>query len=186
MAIYRLGEGSGLRSPKIALTAFVADDSHVIGDVSIGERVSVWFGAVLRGDSGAIRIGAGSNIQDGAILHSSPGQDLDVGVDVTVGHQAVLHGCTIGDGCLIGIQAVVLDGAVIGRGSLVAAGALVTAGSEFPARSLIMGSPARLVRELLPDQQLRVADNAARYVKQTRIYRDTLERIDVCAVEPQW
>ena len=173
MAIYRLGA----KSPQVARSAFVADDARVIGDVVLEERCSVWFGAVIRGDNAAIRIGAASNIQDGAILHGSPGCVLTVGSGVTVGHGAKLHGCTIGDRALIGIQAVVLDKVVVGAESLVAAGAVLVPGKEYPPRSLIIGSPATVKRPLTATEVARLADNGARYVRDAGTYLETLERI---------
>src|SRR5690606_7006550 len=148
MAIYEL-EG---RAPQLAASAWVADSAQVMGDVTLGENVSVWFGSVLRGDTSSLHIGAGSNIQDGSVLHADPGQPLVVGERVTVGHQVMLHGCTIGDESLIGIGAVVLNGAKIGKNCLVGAGALVTEGKEFPDGSMILGSPAKVVRQLTPEQ----------------------------------
>lgn len=172
MAIYKLdGE-----SPRIADTAWVADSAQVIGRVELGEDASVWFGAVLRGDNEWITIGRGSNIQDGSVLHTDMGSPLSIGADVTVGHQVMLHGCTIGDGSLIGIQAVVLNGARIGRNCLVGAGALVTEGKEFPDGSLIMGSPAKAVRQLTSEQVERLALGARHYVENARRYRDGLEK----------
>lgn len=173
MSIYRLRG----KAPIVGSHVYVAEDARVIGDVVLEDRCSVWFGAVVRGDNGPIRIGAASNVQDGAILHSSPGRRLIIGAGVTVGHQAMLHGCTIGDRALIGIQAVILDGAVIGRDCLVAAGAVVPEGKEFPPRTLIMGTPARAVRELLPEEVERLGDNAIRYVRDAADYLATLERV---------
>src|SRR3954463_7648446 len=134
--------------PRISPSAFIADTASVIGHVILGEDTSVWPGAVIRAESEPITIGEGSNVQDNAVLHVDPGVPMTIGRRVTVGHQVMLHGCTIGDGCLIGIQAIVLNHAVIGEQSLVAAGAIVTEGKSFPPRSLIMGAPAKVVREL--------------------------------------
>jgi carbonic anhydrase/acetyltransferase-like protein (isoleucine patch superfamily) len=144
MAIYEL-DG---RVPKLRPGAWVADSAQVIGEVELGEQASVWFGVVIRGDTETIRIGRNSNIQDLSVLHADLGKPLTIGEDVTVGHQVMLHGCTIGDGSLIGIQAVVLNDAVIGRNCLVGAGSIVTEGKTFPDNSLILGSPARVVRTL--------------------------------------
>ena len=138
MALYRLGDDV----PQIASNAFVAPEATLIGKVTLAERASVWFGAVIRADNEPIRIGEASNIQEGAVLHADPGFPLEIAANVTVGHQAMLHGCTIGEGSLIGIQAVVLNGAVIGKGCLVGAGAIVTERKVFPDRSLIPGAPA--------------------------------------------
>ncbi|WP_428977556.1 gamma carbonic anhydrase family protein [Oricola cellulosilytica] len=128
--------------------AFVADDAKVIGKVTLGEDSGIWFGCVLRGDGERITIGARSNVQEHCVFHTDPGFPLEVGEGCTIGHRAMLHGCTIGDNTLIGIGAIVMNGARIGRNSLVGAGALVTEGKEFPDGSLIVGSPARAVREL--------------------------------------
>lgn len=175
MSVYRLGA----KVPAVAPSAFVADDARVVGDVTLGERASVWFGAVARGDNGHIAVGDDSNVQDGAILHSSPGHVLRIGRGVTVGHQAMLHGCDIGDGSLIGIQAVVLDGAKVGARSLLGAGAIVTAGMVVPEESLVLGAPARVVRPLRPDELARLADNAARYVRDAACYRAEMVEVPV-------
>ena len=174
MAIYRLGESS----PSIATTAWVADSAQVIGDVHLSEDASVWFGAVLRGDNTRLHIGRRTNLQEGAIVHSDVGYPVHLGDDVTVGHQAMLHGCTVGEGSLIGIQAVVLNGARIGRHCLVAAGAVVTEGKEFPDGSLIMGAPAKVVRELTPAQIEGLARSAASYVAKAQRFRTELVRVD--------
>ena len=134
--------------PVIPASAFVADTASVIGRVFLGEDTSVWPGAVIRADSEPIAIGDGSNVQDNAVLHVDPGVPMTIGRRVTVGHQVMLHGCTIGDGSLIGIQAIVLNHAVIGQYCLVAAGAIITERKTYPDRSLIMGAPAKVVREL--------------------------------------
>lgn len=136
------------RRPVLKGRCWVAPGAHVIGEVTLGQGASIWFGAVVRGDNTPISIGEGSNIQDGAILHSDPGFPLTLGNRVTVGHKAMLHGCTIGQGSLIGMGATVMNGAVVGAQSLVAANALITEGKSFPPRSLIVGSPARVIRQL--------------------------------------
>jgi carbonic anhydrase/acetyltransferase-like protein (isoleucine patch superfamily) len=138
----------GHHVPRIDPTAFVAPGARVVGDVELAARSSVWFNAVLRGDSDRVRVGEGSNIQDGAVLHTDAGSPCLVGEACTIGHRAVVHGCRIADGCLIGMGAIVLSNAVIGAHSLVAAGALVPQGKTFPPRSLLVGSPAKLLREL--------------------------------------
>jgi carbonic anhydrase/acetyltransferase-like protein (isoleucine patch superfamily) len=175
MAIYRIGD----RTPDVAPTAYVHETATVIGNVVLKDRVSVWPQAVIRGDTETITIGAGSNVQDGAILHADPGVPLTLGDDVTIGHQVMLHGCTIGDGALIGIQAIVLNNAVIGKGCLVGAGALVTEGKVFPDNMLIVGSPARAIRELTPDHVARIRHAASHYVEEAVHYRDHAVRIDV-------
>ena len=173
MAIYQLGDDA----PRIAATAWVADNAQVIGRVELADDASVWYGAVLRGDNDRITIGARSNVQDGSVLHADAGFPLTLGADVTVGHQAMLHGCTVGDGSLIGIQAVVLNGARIGRNSLVGAGAVVTEGKEFPDGSLILGAPAKAVRSVTPEQVERLRFGALHYVENAERHRRQLKRI---------
>lgn len=146
----------------------------VIGRTTLGECTSVWFNAVVRADNEPISIGDGSNVQDGAVLHTDPGYPLEIGAHVTIGHQAMLHGCTVGDGSLIGIQAIVMNGAVIGKQCLVGAGAVVTEGKVFPDRSLILGSPAKVVRELSDEQIAAIAKNSAEYVDRAAHYRHEL------------
>ena len=136
------------RNPALHSTVFIAEGGRVVGDVEIAEQASVWFNAVVRGDTSTVRIGARTNIQDGAVVHTDTGKPCTVGDDCTIGHNAVVHGCTVGNGCLIGMGAIVLSGAVIGDESLVAAGALVPEGKEFPRRSLLVGSPAKSIRTL--------------------------------------
>ncbi|MBY0467819.1 MAG: gamma carbonic anhydrase family protein [Burkholderiaceae bacterium] len=174
MAVYRLGDAH----PQVAESAWVADSAQVIGDVALGEGASVWFGAVIRGDNTRLQIGARTNIQDGAVLHSDAGKPLTLGDDVTIGHQAMLHGCTVGDGSLIGIQAVVLNGARIGKSCLVGAGAVVTEGKQFEDGWLILGAPAKAVRPLTPEQLDGLARSAAGYVAKARHFRTGLVRID--------
>lgn len=174
MAIYQLGDSI----PEIHDDVYVAETADVIGRVTLERRVSVWYQAVLRGDTDHLRVDEESNIQDGAVLHADLGYPLKVGRGVTVGHQAMLHGCTIGAGSLVGIQAVILNGAVIGRNSLVAAGAVVKEGAEFPDNSLIVGAPARRVRELSEAQIAGLARNAAGYVARARLHARELKRID--------
>jgi carbonic anhydrase/acetyltransferase-like protein (isoleucine patch superfamily) len=175
MSIYRLGE----HSPQIHPDAYVAESATVIGRVSLAARASVWFGAVIRGDNEPIRIGAESNVQDGAVLHTDPGFPMVIEDGVSIGHQAMLHGCTIGAGSLIGIQAVVLNGAVIGRECLVGAGAVVTERKTFPDRSLIVGAPAKVLRTLTDEDVARLlSKSAASYSERIERYRDNLQRID--------
>ena len=173
MAIYGL-DG---HVPEVPATAFVAAQAALVGKVRLGDRASVWFGAVLRGDNELISVGEGSNVQDGAILHTDPGFPLQIGAGVTVGHQAMLHGCTIGDGSLIGIQAVLLNGVVIGRQCIVAACALVTEGKVFPDRVLIMGAPAKVVRELSDDDFRLMEYAAAAYTSRIAAYQKLLTPI---------
>lgn len=173
MAIYEL---DGV-APRMATSAWVADNAQVIGNVVLGEDSSVWFGVTVRGDTETITIGPGSNIQDGSVLHADVGMPLTIGDFVTVGHQVMLHGCSIGDGSLIGIGAIVLNGAKIGRNCLVGAGALVTEGKEFPDGSMILGSPARVVKTLLPDQMDDLRQSAQHYIDNAQRYRQGLKKI---------
>lgn len=154
---------------------WIAPNAHVIGDVTLGDEASVWFGTVIRGDVDRIVIGERTNIQDQSVLHTDDGIRLSIGDGVTVGHQAMLHGCTIGDGSLIGIGATVLNHAVVGRQSLVGAHALVTEGKQFPDGVLIMGAPARVVRELDDDEKRALAASAAHYVANAQRFREGLE-----------
>ncbi len=165
----------GDRRPQIDATAYVADDAQIIGDVVLAAATSVWFGAVLRGDTERITVGAGSNVQDGAILHADPGFPCTVGAGVVTGHGAILHGCQIGDDCLIGMGAIILNGASIGSGSIVGAGALVPENKEFPQGSLIMGVPARVVREVTAKDAEQIAAGARHYQERARLYRAQLE-----------
>jgi len=174
MAIYQLGDDA----PRIAENVWIADSAQVIGRVSLAAHASVWYGSVLRGDNEWLTIGERSNIQDLSVLHSDAGVPLAIGADVTVGHQVALHGCTIGDGSLIGIQSVILNGARIGRHCIVGAGALVTEGKEFPDGVLIVGSPAKAVRELTPEQIERMKASAAHYVDNARRHREGLKRLE--------
>jgi len=171
MAVYRLG---GV-SPAIAASAYIAPNATIIGNVALAERSSVWFGATLRGDNDSISIGAGSNVQDGAVLHTDPGFPMSVGAEVSIGHQAMLHGCTVGDGSLIGIQALLLNGAVIGKNCLVGAGAVITERKTFADGSLIFGAPARVVRELTAEERANVLKAAAIYVSRGAYYRSHLQ-----------
>ena len=173
MAIYQLGDDT----PRIAPSAWVADSASVIGKVELAEEASVWFNTVVRGDTDWLRIGRGSNVQDGSVLHTDAGIELVIGGHVTVGHQVMLHGCTIGDNSLIGIQSVVLNGAKVGKNCLVGAGSLVTEGKEFPDGSLIMGSPARVVRPLAPEQIERLAWSAKHYAHNARRFAAGLRKI---------
>jgi carbonic anhydrase/acetyltransferase-like protein (isoleucine patch superfamily) len=174
MPLYQLDE----HSPQLADGAWVADSAQVMGKVVLAEDASVWFGAILRGDNETLTVGRGSNVQDGTVMHSDLGYPLTLGENVTVGHQAMLHGCTVGDGSLIGIQAVVLNGAKIGRHCLVGAGALVTEGKEFPDGSLIVGSPAKVVRQLTPEQIDGLRRSAEHYVENARRYKNGLRKLD--------
>ncbi len=173
MAVYRLGD----KTPQLADSVYIAEEATVIGMVTLGARASVWAGAVARGDNETIAIGADSNVQEGAVLHADPGSPLTIGARVTVGHQAMLHGCTIGDGSLVGIQAVVLNGAVIGSHCLIGAGAVVTETKSFPDRSLILGAPAKVARALSDEEVANLERAAAGYVERAAIFREQLVRV---------
>ncbi|NNF56952.1 MAG: gamma carbonic anhydrase family protein [Rhodothermaceae bacterium] len=157
--------------PRFDATNYIAPTAAVIGDVTLGEGASIWFGASLRGDVHWIEVGTGSNVQDNATVHVSRGtHPALIGERVTIGHNAVVHGCTIQDDVLIGMGAVVLDGAVIGAGSIVGAQALVTMGTVVPSRSLVLGAPARVIRELRDEEVERNRANARHYVRMSRMY----------------
>jgi carbonic anhydrase/acetyltransferase-like protein (isoleucine patch superfamily) len=173
MALYEL---DGI-APKLGEGAWVADSAQVIGAVELGDQASVWFGVVIRGDNEPIRIGRGTNVQDLSVLHSDLGVPLTLGDNVTVGHQVMLHGCTIGDGSLIGIQAVVLNKAKIGRNCIVGAGAVVTEGKEFPDNSLIVGAPAKAVRQLTEEQVKLLSHLADHYVENAVRYQRGFKKI---------
>ena len=159
--------------PKIAASAYVDPSAQVIGDVEVGERSSVWPNVTIRGDVNFIRIGTESNVQDNSVIHVEHDvYPTVVGDRVTVGHSVTLHGCIIEDDCLIGIGAIVLTGARIGKGSVVAAGALVTEGSQIPSGSMVMGVPAKVKRELTPEERQRFRENAQNYVRYREIYRE--------------
>lgn len=173
MTSYRIGA----KQPSAASSAYVAPNVTLIGDVRVREHASIWPHVVARGDNEPITIGAQSNVQEGAILHADPGFPLTIGEGVTIGHQAMLHGCTIGNGSLIGIQAVILNGAVIGEDSLVGAGAIVTEGKIFPPRSLILGAPAKVARELDDAAVANLRANAEGYVKRGHRFKDELQEV---------
>jgi carbonic anhydrase/acetyltransferase-like protein (isoleucine patch superfamily) len=173
MAVYQLDA----LNPHVADSAWVADNAQVIGDVHMATDSSVWFSSVVRGDTATIRIGEGTNIQDGSVLHADVGIPLTIGKHVTVGHMVQLHGCTIVDESLIGIGAVVLNGAKIGKNCLVGAGSLVTEGKEFPDGSMILGSPAKVVRELTPEQIEGLRRSAQHYVTNKNRFKTGLKKI---------
>jgi carbonic anhydrase/acetyltransferase-like protein (isoleucine patch superfamily) len=173
MAIYEL-DG---KAPKLGDGAWIADSAQVIGQVELGANASVWYGVVARGDCEVIRIGRNSNIQDLSVLHADFGVPLVIGDNVSVGHQVMLHGCTIGDGALIGIQAVVLNGARIGKNCIVGAGSVVTENKEFPDNSLIIGSPARVVRTLDQKALDMMAHIVEHYVDNARLFAKSLKKI---------
>jgi carbonic anhydrase/acetyltransferase-like protein (isoleucine patch superfamily) len=173
MAVYEL---DGI-APQVADSAWIAEEAQVMGNVVLKEDVSIWFGSVIRGDTEVITIGRGSNIQDASVLHADIGMPLTIGNHVTVGHQVMLHGCTIGDESLIGIGAVVLNGAKIGKNCLVGAGALVTEGKEFPDGSMILGSPAKVVKTLSPEQIAGLRQSAEHYIENAKRFQKGLKRV---------
>jgi carbonic anhydrase/acetyltransferase-like protein (isoleucine patch superfamily) len=156
--------------PTIAADAWVAPTATLVGQVRIGDRASIWYGAVLRGDRAGITVGEGSNVQDGCVLHADPGFPCTLGNRVTVGHRAVVHGCAIDDDVLVGMGAVVLNGARVGSGSLLAAGTIVLEGAEIPPGSLVAGVPGKVRRELTDDERERIGQNAANYLDLSRRY----------------
>jgi carbonic anhydrase/acetyltransferase-like protein (isoleucine patch superfamily) len=170
MSVFVLGEVT----PRIAASAYVAPNATVLGNVTLEENSSVWFGATLRGDNETIHIGAASNVQDGAVLHTDPGFPMSIGANVSIGHQAMLHGCTVGEGSLIGIQSVVLNGAVIGKGCLIGAGAIITERKVFADGCLIFGAPAKVVRELTAEERENLVKVAANYAERGAYYRGHL------------
>ena len=176
MPIYALGQ----HTPDLpdAGSFWVAPDAHVVGRVTLGVDVGIWFGAVLRGDRDTIRVGAGTNVQEGAMLHTDPGFPLTVGAGCTIGHHAIVHGCTVGDNVLVGMGATIMNGAVIGPDSVVGAGALVTEGKTYPARSLIVGSPAKALRTLDDAAVAKLHLSAAAYVENWRRFAAELRRLD--------
>lgn len=172
---YKLGQ----RVPQKGKEVFVADDARIIGDVVLEDQSSVWFGAIIRGDNDTITIGTQSNVQDGAVLHTDPGIKLTLGKGVTVGHQAMLHGCDIGDYSLVGIHAVILNGAKIGKHCIIGANALVPEGMEIPDGSLVVGSPAVVKRQLSDMQKKMLEGSAAHYVHNAQRYLNDLEEVSL-------
>jgi carbonic anhydrase/acetyltransferase-like protein (isoleucine patch superfamily) len=159
------------KMPQIAPTVFLAENCAVIGDVVLADRVNIWYGAVLRGDEGAIEVGENSNIQDNATVHTNQEYTVKIGKNVTVGHNAVIHGCTVGDGTTVGMGAVILNGAVVGSGCMIAAGALIKEGAVIPDGSLCVGVPAKIVREMDENSRRRMIENAQIYVELGEEYR---------------
>ena len=172
MAIHTLGER------RVVLHGdepFIADNATLIGSVILHNQSSVWFNAVVRGDSEIITIGERTNIQDAAVLHADPGFPLTLGKNVSVGHQAMLHGCTVGDGSLVGIGAIILNGAVIGSGCVIAAGAVIPEGKSYPDGVLVLGAPGKVMRELKPEEKAGLLENADIYVRRSKQYREKLK-----------
>lgn len=170
MSLYTLGD----KEPQLGKGVWVAPNATVIGDIHLGDHVSIWWSAVLRGDNDPITIGANSNIQDGSVLHTDEGVPMNIGANVTVGHLVMLHGCTIGDGSLIGIGSVILNRAVIGKQCIVGANTLIPEGKVFPDRVLIVGSPGKVVRELSDEDVAKLDHAAEHYVENAERYREQL------------
>lgn len=173
MPLYSLSD----KKPSLGRDVWVAENATVIGDVLLADNASVWWGAVIRGDNDPITIGANSNIQDGSVLHTDLGVPMNIGADVTVGHLVMLHGCTVGEGALIGIKSVILNGAVIGKHCLIGANTLIPEGKLIPERSLVMGSPGKVIRELTDEEVLRLKMSAQYYVENAKRYRNSLQRL---------
>ncbi|MGY6565135.1 gamma carbonic anhydrase family protein [Halomonas sp. KM-1] len=174
MTTYALGE----TRPSHDDSVFIAREAAVIGDVRMGKDVSIWPGAVLRGDNEPISIGDNSNIQENCVLHTDPGFPLSIGTDVTIGHLVMLHGCSIGNGTLIGMQSTVLNGARIGENCLIGAGSLITSNKEFPPNSLIMGTPAKVVRTLSPEEVAGLTASSQSYVERKARFLAELTPLD--------
>ncbi len=174
MAIYALAA----QHPVVDPTAWIAPGAHIVGQVTLGPCCSVWFGAVLRGDNAAITLAQGTNVQEGAVLHTDPGAPLTIAARVTIGHQAMLHGCSIGAGSLIGIQAVVLNGAQIGPECLIGAGALIPEGQIIPPRSLVLGTPGRIVRPLTEGELENLRASAERYIERAAQFSSQLTLLE--------
>ena len=174
MAIYSIGD----RQPSLGRDVWIAPNATIIGDVRLGDNASIWWNAVLRGDNDTIAIGAGSNIQDGCVLHADAGVPLTLGAGVTVGHLVMLHGCTVGEQSLIGIKTVILNNAVIGRHCIIGANSLIPEGKVIPERSLVVGSPGKVVRELSDEEVARLQRSAQGYVANALRYRTGLKQQD--------
>jgi carbonic anhydrase/acetyltransferase-like protein (isoleucine patch superfamily) len=173
MPIYALGD----KHPQLADSVWIAPNATVIGDVHLGRNVSIWWNATLRGDNDPITIGHDTNIQDGSTLHTDDGIPLLIGAGVTVGHMVTLHGCTIGDGCLVGMGAIVLNRAVVGRECLIGAGSVIPEGKEIPDRSLVIGTPGRVIRQLTDEDVARIRESTQHYLAHARQYRNQLKLI---------
>ena len=172
MPLFSLGER---RVELLGERHFIAHDAALVGSIVLHSDVNVWYHVAIRGDNDRIVIGEGSNIQDGAVLHVDPGFPMTIGRNVSVGHKAMLHGCSVGDGSLIGINAVILNGAKIGKGTLIGANALITEGKEIPDGVLVVGSPGKIVRELRPEEISGLLDNAAGYRQRAKLFREQLK-----------
>lgn len=161
------------RLPKVSENVFMAEGSHIIGDVTLGKSCSIWFGAVLRGDDNYIIVGEGSNIQDNCVVHVTRDTNPTIiGNNVTIGHSAIIHGAEIGDNCLIGMGAIVMDGCRIGNNTIIAAGSLIPGGKEIPSGVLCMGSPAKVIREITEEERIKIKSSAEHYMKVVEGYND--------------
>jgi carbonic anhydrase/acetyltransferase-like protein (isoleucine patch superfamily) len=174
MPIYALGADA----PDIHPQTWIAPDASVIGLVHLEKNVSIWWNAILRGDIELLRVGENTNVQDGSVLHTDPGLQVRIGRDVTIGHRAIIHGCTVGDGCLIGMGATLLDRSVIGRQCLIGANTLIPEGKVIPDRSLVVGAPGRIVRQLTDEEVAAILHGARLYVENWQRYRRELRRLD--------
>ena len=170
--------GVKMKKPQIHKSAFLADGAKVIGDVTIGENSSVWYNAVIRGDSNSIVIGEGTDIQDGAILHVDADSPLEIGNGVVIGHGAIVHGCVIGDDTMIGMGAIILSGARIGKGCLIGAGSLVTGKQSVPDGVMAIGSPAKVIRELTEEEKHGIRESAVEYVETAKQHQELAEEQD--------
>ncbi|HLS85392.1 MAG TPA: gamma carbonic anhydrase family protein [Burkholderiales bacterium] len=174
MPLYAIGE----RAVRFAGdNHFIAPDATLVGDIALENDVSIWFQVVVRAENDRVRIGEGTNVQDGSVLHVDPGYPLTLGRRVTIGHKVMLHGCTVGDGTLVGINSVVMNGARIGAGSLIGANTLIAEGKEIPEGVLVLGSPGKIVRELRPEEKARLLEIAQGYVDRSRLYRRELREL---------
>lgn len=175
MPVYSLGAVSPQLPPEDE--HWIAPSAHVMGNVILKKNASIWWGATIRGDNDPITIGENSNIQDGSVLHTDVGVPLTIGMNVTVGHLVMLHGCTIGDNSLIGIGSIILNGAKIGRNCLIGANVLITEGKEIPDNSLVMGAPGKVIREISPEQAMMIKAGSAHYVENWKRYRRDLKEV---------
>jgi carbonic anhydrase/acetyltransferase-like protein (isoleucine patch superfamily) len=174
MPLFQLGQ----QKPQVHASVFVAPGAMVVGKVVLHENSSIWFNSSLRGDNDLIELGEGSNVQEGSVLHTDTGYPLTIGKHVTVGHQAMLHGCTIGDESLIGMQAIVLNGAKVGRHCIIGAGALVTGNTVIPDGSMVLGSPAKVIRELKPEEIEMIRQAASGYIDRAKLFKADLIALD--------
>jgi carbonic anhydrase/acetyltransferase-like protein (isoleucine patch superfamily) len=174
MPVYALGA----HAPNIHPQAWIAPNASVIGQVDLEKNVSIWWHCTLRGDIERLRVGENTNVQDGSVLHTDPGLEVNIGRDVTIGHRAIIHGCTVGDGCLIGMGATLLNRSVIGRACLIGANTLIPEGKVIPERSLVVGAPGRIVRQLTEGEVEAILHGARRYVENWQRYARELRRLD--------